>query len=92
VRRQALPAGAWLVLVRGSDNDFRTDRHQAEAFQRRYPDWGRCGLSAFYAESEAGIDDLAADRLERFPVLRVYRAEALSDPASKWCQRSGLRT
>lgn len=42
-------------------------------FRRRYPDWGRWGLSGFYARHEAEADDLGADQLERFPKLGYYR-------------------
>ena len=30
------------------------------------------GLSAFYARSEQEVDDLAADQLERFPIVVVF--------------------
>lgn len=50
---------------------------QAIDFRRRFPDWGRWRLSAFYARSDTDVDDLAADRLEHFPVLRLYRPEVL---------------
>lgn len=66
-----------VVVVRGDDADPGSDRHQAKAFCRRYLDWGRYGLSAYFAEDDAGVDDLAADQLERFPILRVYTMDAL---------------
>lgn len=73
LRRASLPVDA-LLVVRGDDLDSSmTSRHQAEVFRRRYPGWGRRGLSPFYARSEAEIEDLAADRLERFPVLCCFR-------------------
>lgn len=46
-------------------------------FRRRFPDWHRWGLSAFYARSDAEIEDLAADQLERFPMLGCYRVADL---------------
>jgi hypothetical protein len=55
----------------------RTCQHQAEAFLRRFPDWGRYGLSAYYARDDAEVDDLAADQLERFPVLAVLTVAEL---------------
>lgn len=76
VRRAPLPDDA-LVVVRGDDLDPATARHQAEVFRRRFPDWHRWGLSAFYARSDAEIEDLAADQLERFPVLGCYRVADL---------------
>ncbi|MFN0090781.1 MAG: hypothetical protein ACKVWR_11015 [Acidimicrobiales bacterium] len=72
VRRAALPADA-IIVVRGDDLDLATSRRQALTFRRRYPDWGRWGLSAFYARNDAEIDDLAADQLDRFPELSLYR-------------------
>lgn len=35
-------------------------------------------LSAYYAEDDDAVDDLAADLLERFPILRIYDPAALS--------------
>jgi len=31
------------------------------SFLRRFPDWGRYGLSGYYARDDAEVDDLAAD-------------------------------
>ena len=78
VRRAPLPDDA-VVVVRGDDLDPDTSRQQAETFRRRFPSWNRWGLSAFYARNEAEIDDLAADQLERFPVLVVFDVVALHD-------------
>lgn len=63
-----------MVVVRGDDLDEESDRRQAGAFRRRWPDWDRFGLSAYFAEDDDAIADLAADQLERFPGLRIYRA------------------
>lgn len=76
VRRAPLPADA-LIVVRGDDLIDGSSQLQATDFRRRFPDWGRWGLSAFYARSDTDVDDLAADRLEHFPVLRLYRPEVL---------------
>lgn len=65
------------MVVRGDDLDDGSDRRQAEAFLHRWPDWERFGLSAYYAEDEDAIVDLASDQLERFPMLHVYSADAL---------------
>jgi hypothetical protein len=72
IRRAPIPDDAVLV-VRGDDLDPATARQQAETFRRRFPDWGRYGLSAYHARSEDEIDDLAADQLERFPLLALFR-------------------
>jgi hypothetical protein len=44
-----------------------------EAFRRRFSDWRRWGLSAFYARNDAEVDDLGSDQLERFSLLSCYR-------------------
>lgn len=77
LRRRPLPVGAKVVLVRGDDLNPDSSRQQAEGFLRRWPDWQRYGLSAYYAEDDDAIADLAADQLERFPLLRVYDPAAL---------------
>lgn len=76
IRRAPLPDDA-LIVVRGNDLDPAAARRQADVFRRRFPDWGRWGLSAFYARSDAEIEDLAADQLERFPLLGCYRVADL---------------
>ena len=77
LRHRPLPAGATVVLVRGDDTDPEADRRQAQAFLRRWPDWHRYGLSAYFAEDDDAVADLASDQLERFALLRLYRPEAL---------------
>jgi hypothetical protein len=72
VRYRALPARGSVVVVRGDDLDPASDRRQAEAFRRRFPDWHRYGLSAYFAEDDEAVDDVASDQLERFPMLVVY--------------------
>ena len=76
VRQAPIPDDAVLV-VRGDDLNPDTARSQAVAFRQRFPDWGRWGLSGFYARSEAEIEDIAADQLERFPLLVVFETGQL---------------
>lgn len=76
VRRAPIPDDAVLV-IRGDDLEPGTARAQAVAFRRRFPGWDRWGLSAYYARSDAEIDDLAAEQLERFPELVVLPRAAL---------------
>jgi len=64
-------------VVRGDDLDPGTSRDQAESFLRRFPDWGRYGISAYFARDEAEVDDLASDQLERFPVIAVFERAVL---------------
>jgi hypothetical protein len=75
IRRQPIPADA-VFVVRGDDD---TDR-QAEAarfFLRRFPAWGRYGLSAYHANGETEIDLLCRVELVRFPVIVVFTRSAL---------------
>lgn len=52
-------------------------RRLADRFRQRFPDWGRFGVSAFYARSDLEIDHLAYDRLASYEILRVYPISAL---------------
>lgn len=73
VRRAAIPTDA-LVVVRGEDaDDPAVSVRQASLFRRRYPDWGRYGMSAFYARSSDEVIDLGSDQLERFGAVLVFR-------------------
>lgn len=78
IRRAPIPDDAHIV-VRGDDLDPDVGRRQAEAFLRRFPDWGRYGLSAFYARNDAEVDDLAGGQLERFPLLGLFRVADLEE-------------
>jgi hypothetical protein len=61
------------LVVRGvADIEPATSVRQAMLFQRRFPKWGRFGLSAFYARSDDEVRDLGEDRLEAFETLLVY--------------------
>lgn len=50
----------------------------AEMFRRRFAGWDRWGLSAFCARSELEVDDLAANRLRKFELIRVYNIADLA--------------
>jgi hypothetical protein len=76
IRRAPLPPEA-LLVVRGDHLDPRVSRLQAERFLRRYQEWGRYGLSAYYAGRDSDVDDLAADQLRRFPELALFRVADL---------------
>lgn len=78
IRRAPVPEDAQ-VVVRGDDLDPEMSRHQAESLLRRFPDWGRYGLSGYYARNEAEVNDLAADQLERFPLLGLFSIGELQD-------------
>jgi hypothetical protein len=76
-RRRDIPRHAKVVLVRGDSDNPEIDRTQAQDFMEKYPRWGRFGLSAYYAEDDAAVDDLASDLLERFEELLVYPLQGL---------------
>jgi hypothetical protein len=78
IRRAPVPDDAVLV-VRGDDLDPATGRLQAASFLRRFPDWGRYGLSAYYARNTDEVNDLAADQLERFPVIATFPIAVLTE-------------
>lgn len=75
-RLTPLPDRAQLV-VRGDDLIPEVLRADAERFLRRYPGWGRYGVSAFVAVDEAEIEALCETRLERFEAVVVFGRAAL---------------
>lgn len=80
IRLAAIPDDALLVARGYADaDDADVALRQAVLFRRRYPDWGRFGLSAFYARSMDELLDLGADPLERFAALAVFGLVALID-------------
>jgi hypothetical protein len=73
--KDGLAAKSW--MTRELDNHVadiepETSIRQAVLFQRRFPGWGRYGLSAFYARSDDEVLDLGEDRLDAFDTLFVY--------------------
>lgn len=62
VRLTAVPEAAVLV-VRGDALDPAVLRADALRFVRRYPGWGRYGVSAFLASDAAEVDVLCETRL-----------------------------
>jgi hypothetical protein len=77
IRRAPIPANV-LFLVRGKEPTPAIARDRAVRFRRRFPDWGRYGLSAFYARDDTEIEDLAANQLRRFPILELLRPAGLT--------------
>lgn len=75
-RKAAIPAHAEFV-VRGSGTEPDEAHRQATDFRRRFPDWGRYGLSGYYAGGDESVDDRAADELDRFPEVIVFRIDEL---------------
>lgn len=68
-----------MIVVRGEAHVEDYPAVQAGLFRRRFPEWGRWGLSAMYAESDADVDDLGAGPRRRFPVLGLYRIADLEE-------------
>ncbi len=66
-----------MLVVRGDALDPDLLRADALRFMRRYPAWGRYGVSAFLANDAAEVDVLCETRLERFATLVVFHREDL---------------
>lgn len=77
IRRRSIPADAHLVVRGSSTGEPGTSIRQAVLFRRRFPAWGRFGLSAYAARTETNVLDLAQEQLIAFGTLRIYRASAL---------------
>jgi hypothetical protein len=71
-----LPDAA-VLIVRGDALDPAVLRADAARFMRRYPAWGRYGVSAFFATDAAEVDVLCETRLERFATVVIFRHEDL---------------
>lgn len=65
------------LLVRGEHFDVNVDLMQCTDFLRRFPHWGRYGISAYEAANTAEIDRIASEHLERFAMLSVFRSSSL---------------
>ena len=52
-------------------------RADATRFVKRYPGWGRSGVSGFLANDDAEVDVLCETRLERFATVIVFRVADL---------------
>lgn len=76
VRKAPLPDDAVLV-VRGDALDANLLSRDALRFHRRYFAWGRYGISAFYATSDAEVDALCETRLVQFPTVVIFQRTEL---------------
>ncbi len=77
IRRQGIPDNAHLV-VRG-DEDPEVQERMARAFLRRYPSWGRYGLSGYHATGDEDVDLLCRVELVRFPFVVVLSRAAVEE-------------
>jgi hypothetical protein len=66
-----------LLVVRGGVLEPDLTRADAIRFLRRYPLWGRYGISAYFAADDEEIDVLCETRLERFETVAVFLLSAL---------------
>ena len=73
IRHAPIPEDAWLVVRGITAIEPETSSRQAELFRHRFEQWGRYGLSAFYARSDEEVLDLGEDRFQAFATLFVYR-------------------
>jgi hypothetical protein len=90
IRRAPIPDDA-LIVVRG-EQPAEIARRLAAQFRLRFPDWGRWGLSAFYARSEREVDDLAYDQVVSYATLHVYSIAGLIEAGSTSSRPSEHRT
>ncbi|HEX7461132.1 MAG TPA: hypothetical protein VF317_03035 [Dermatophilaceae bacterium] len=71
VRQAPLPSDAVLV-VRGDILEDELLRVDAARFSRRYPDWGHCGVSGYYARDEDEVAALCQTKLANFATVVVF--------------------
>jgi hypothetical protein len=76
IRRVPIPASAVLV-VRGDELDAEVIRADAARFRRRFPAWGRFGVSAFVAADEDEIDALCETKLRAWSTVIVFGSAEL---------------
>jgi hypothetical protein len=76
VRLAAVPDDGVLV-VRGDEMNAVLLTEDATRFNERFSDWGRYGISAFYASGEDEVDALCSSRLVRFADIVVFRRNDL---------------
>lgn len=62
-----------MLVVRGDVLDEILLRRDAERFRRRFPAWGRTGVSAFYARDGGEVHALCQLRLGQFPSVVVFK-------------------
>jgi hypothetical protein len=65
------------LVVRGDELDAAVVRADAIRFHRRFPAWGRFGVSAFVAADEDEIDALCETKLRAWSTVVVFARSAL---------------
>ena len=66
-----------MLVVRGDELDSAVIRADATRFRRRFPAWGRFGVSAFVAADEDEIDALCETKLRAWSTVVVFARSAL---------------
>jgi hypothetical protein len=61
------------LVVRGDELDAEILRADARRFRRRFDAWDLFGVSALVATNDTEVFALCESRLERFPLVVVYR-------------------
>ena len=92
IRRAALPPDVRVVMRGMSDDEPGVSIRQAAQFRRRYPDFGRFGISGFAARDDDEVADLGAHHLDRFAVLNVFELADVLAAALKLWQRPEVLT
>jgi hypothetical protein len=78
-RIRRLPGDPALLVVRGDDLDAEIVRADAIRFNRRYPRWGRFGISAYLAADDLEVEALCESRLAQFPLVVVFLRSVLEE-------------
>ena len=65
------------MVMRGDELDPLILHADAERFFRRYPAWGRYGVSAYSAVDELEVDAICETKLERFALVVVIQRSEL---------------
>ena len=69
--------GVTVLVVRGDELDPEVLADDAFRFPERFDEWGRYGISAFYAGSDDDVDALCQSRLVRFETVVVFERTAV---------------
>jgi hypothetical protein len=78
IRATGLPEAAVLV-VRGDELDPELLAADATNFFDRFIDFGRYGISAFYASQTAEVDALCETKLSQFATIAIFERAEVED-------------
>lgn len=66
-----------LLSTKAGDIELKIPKLHAMRFRRRYPAWGKYGVSAFAAHDEVEVDVICETKLERFEEVVVFERSEL---------------